>query len=120
MKDLGDASHIFGVHIVQSRDKKVLFLSQSEYVGNMLKDFKMEKGKALSALLPSYVKLSSGDYPKLEAQKTKMVKVSYSSLVGSLMYAMICTRPNIAYVVGVVSRYMSNSGKKHWEVVKGT
>ena len=35
------------------------------------------------------------------------------------MYAMICTRPNIAFVVGVVSRYMSNPSKKHWEAVKG-
>ena len=35
------------------------------------------------------------------------------------MYAMICTRPDIAYAVGVVSKYMSNPGKKHWEAVKG-
>ena len=35
------------------------------------------------------------------------------------MYAMICTRPDIAYAVGVVSRYMSNPGKKHWEAMKG-
>ena len=48
-----------------------------------------------------------------------MSKVPYSSAVGSLMYAMICTRPDIAYAVGVVSRYMSNPGKKHWEAVKG-
>ena len=48
-----------------------------------------------------------------------MAKVLYCSAVGSLMYAMICTRPDIAYAVGVVSRYMSNPGKKHWEAVKG-
>uniref|UniRef100_A0A3Q7IX76 Reverse transcriptase Ty1/copia-type domain-containing protein n=1 Tax=Solanum lycopersicum TaxID=4081 RepID=A0A3Q7IX76_SOLLC len=38
--------------------------------------------------------------------------------VGSLMYAMVCTRPDIAHVVGVVSRYMANPGKEHWEAVK--
>ena len=48
-----------------------------------------------------------------------MAKVPYSSTVGSLMYAMICTRPDISYAVGVVSRYMSNPKKKLWEVVKG-
>ena len=37
---------------------------------------------------------------------------------GSLMYAMVCTRPDIAHAVGVVSRYMNNLGKEHWEVVK--
>ena len=47
-----------------------------------------------------------------------MSRVSYSSTVGILMYAMVCTRPNIAHAVGVVSRYMKNPGKEHWEAVK--
>ncbi|MCO5566392.1 hypothetical protein L7F22_020069 [Adiantum nelumboides] len=48
-----------------------------------------------------------------------MEKIPYASAVGSLMYAMIATCPDIAFAVGVVSRYMSNPGKKHWEAVKG-
>jgi hypothetical protein len=47
-----------------------------------------------------------------------MSRVPYSSAVGSLMYAMVCTRPDIAHAVGVVSRYMKNPGKEHWEAVK--
>ena len=47
-----------------------------------------------------------------------MAKVPYASTCGSLMYAMVATRPDIAYAVGVVSRYMSNPGKKHWDAVK--
>ena len=47
-----------------------------------------------------------------------MSKVPYASAIGSLMYAMVCTRPDIAHVVGVVSRFMSRPGKQHWEVVK--
>jgi hypothetical protein len=47
-----------------------------------------------------------------------MSRVSYSSTVGNLMYAMVCTRLDIAYVVGIVSRYMNNPGKEHWELVK--
>ena len=64
------------------------------------------------------MKLSLNDSLKLDAENTEMAKVPYSYTVSSLMYAMICTRPDIAYAVGVVSRYMSNPGKKHWEVVK--
>ena len=79
----------------------------------------MEEEKALSAPLLSYVKLNLGDCPKSDAKKTEVEKVPYSFAVGSLIYAMICTRPNIAYTVRVVSRYMSNPNKKHWEVVKG-
>ena len=47
-----------------------------------------------------------------------MSKVPYASTIGSLMYAMVCTRPDIAHAVGVVSRFMSRPGKQHWEAVK--
>ena len=47
-----------------------------------------------------------------------MMKIPYASAVGSLMYAMVCTRPDIGYAVGVVSRFMSNPGKEHWNAVK--
>ena len=47
-----------------------------------------------------------------------MSKVPYTLDVGSLMYAMVCTRLDIAHAVGVVSRYMSHLGLEHWNVVK--
>ena len=46
-----------------------------------------------------------------------MSQVPYSSVVGSLMYAMVCTRPNPAYGISVVSRFMSSPGKTHWEAM---
>ena len=90
MKDLGDASHILGMRIVRDRDKKLLYLSQAEYIDKVLKRFNMERGKALSTPLPPYVKLCLNDCPKTDAEKAEMAKVPYSSTVGSLMYAMIC------------------------------
>ncbi|MCO5614198.1 hypothetical protein L7F22_068478 [Adiantum nelumboides] len=48
-----------------------------------------------------------------------MAKVPYASACGSLMYAMVATRPDIAFAVGMVNRFMSNLGTKHWEAVKG-
>ena len=45
MKDLGEANHILGMHIVQKRDKKLLFLSQSRYIDKVLKSFNMEGGR---------------------------------------------------------------------------
>lgn len=47
-----------------------------------------------------------------------MAQVSYSSAVDSIMYAMICTRPDISQAVSVVSRYMACPGKAHWHAVK--
>jgi hypothetical protein len=56
--------------------------------------------------------------PKTQGEIEYMSRVPYSSTVGSLMYAMVCTRPDITHAVGVVSRYMNDPGKEHWEVVK--
>ena len=103
MKDLGEANPILGMRIVRKRGKKFIFLSQSGYIDKVLKCFNMEGGKALSTPLPSYVKLSLNDSPKSDVEKAEMAKVPYSSAVGSVMYAMICTRPAIAYAVGVVN-----------------
>ena len=47
-----------------------------------------------------------------------MSKVPHASTIGSLIYVMVCTRPNITHAVGVVSRYISRPGKQHCEVVK--
>ena len=47
-----------------------------------------------------------------------MKDVLYASFIGILMYAMVCTRPDITHVVGVVSRFLANSGKGHWVAVK--
>ena len=78
----------------------------------------MDNAKPVGTPLGNHFKLSKNQSPKFEEERHYMNKVPYASAVGSLMYAMICTRPNISHAVGVVSRYMSNPGKQHWEAVK--
>ncbi|KAI5341865.1 hypothetical protein L3X38_009740 [Prunus dulcis] len=47
-----------------------------------------------------------------------MSSIPYASAIGSLMYAMLCTRPDISYAVSITSRYQSNSGSEYWSGVK--
>jgi hypothetical protein len=56
--------------------------------------------------------------PKTHEEIEYMARVPYSSTINSLMYAMVFTRPDIAHAMGVVSRYMNNPRKEHWEEVK--
>nr|GEW74389.1 integrase, catalytic core [Tanacetum cinerariifolium] len=63
-------------------------------------------------------RLSSKMSSSSEKERMEMSQVPYASAVGSLMFAMICTRPDIAHAVGVVSRYMAEPGREHWEAVK--
>ncbi|VFQ72990.1 unnamed protein product [Cuscuta campestris] len=47
-----------------------------------------------------------------------MRNVPYASAIGSIMYAMVCTRPDVAFALSVTSRYQSNPGESHWTAVK--
>ena len=78
----------------------------------------MSQAKSVSSPLPSHFKLSSKQSPSIDKKKKDMSKISYASAVRSLMYVMICIRPDITYAVGVSSRFMSNPRKQHWEAVK--
>ena len=78
----------------------------------------MQDSKPVNVLIPVGVKLSVDKCPKTQVEEEDMSRVPYASAVGSLMYAMVCTRPDIAHAVGVLSRFMSNPGKEHWTIVK--
>ncbi|GKD23143.1 gag-pol polyprotein [Tanacetum coccineum] len=67
---------------------------------------------------PTDVKLSSKMSPISKEEWMKMSRVPSVSVVESIMFAIICTRPNIAHAVGVVCRYMEEPGREHWEAVK--
>eukprot|EP00253_Pinus_taeda_P023986 PITA_23986 len=78
----------------------------------------MQNEKQVSIPLVSHFKLSKEVCPKTQEEMAYMSKVPYALAVGSLMYEIVCTRPNIAHAVRVVSKYMNNPGKEHWMVVK--
>ena len=78
----------------------------------------MHDCKPMATPVERNLSLSLDMYPKLPEEKEKMSKIPYSSAIESLMYAMMCTRPYICYVVGLANRFQSNPGIKHWMVVK--
>ena len=78
----------------------------------------MSKTKEVSIPLAGHFKLSIKQCPINEKDKKDIKKILYASTVGSLMYVIVCTRPDITHTIGVVSRYLSNPGKEHWNAVK--
>jgi ATP-binding cassette subfamily B (MDR/TAP) protein 1 len=113
MKDLGPAKCILGMRIERDRKTNKLYLSQEKYIEKVLCKFKMDEAREVSCPLAAHFKLSKKQYPSTEKMEKKMQKVPYASAVGSLMYAMVCTRPDIAQAVSTVSRFMSNPGRPH-------
>eukprot|EP00253_Pinus_taeda_P025478 PITA_25478 len=119
MKDLCAANYILGIEIKRDRAKRKLWLNQRKYVETILQRFNMQDSKPVKVLIPIGVRLSAEQCPKTQEEEEDMSRVPYASAVGSLMYAMVCTRPDIAHAVGVLSRFMSKLGKEHWTTVNG-
>ena len=118
MKDLGEANYVLGIRIIRDRRNKTIALSQASYIDKILEKFAMQNSKKGGQPSRSGITLSKGDCPKTPEERKYMEKVPYASAVGSLMYAMLCTRPDICYAVGIVSRFQSDPGPNHWVAVK--
>ena len=118
MKDMGEASYVIGIKIHRDRSRGILGLSQETYINKILERFRMKDCSPSVAPIMKGNKLSLNQCPKNDLENESMKNIPYASVVGSLMYAQVCTRPDIAYAVGVLGRYQSNPGVDHWRAAK--
>ena len=118
MKDMGPVNYFLGIRISRDRDSKLIYLDQVNYLEKILKRFKIEDCRPVSTPVSKGTILNKSMCPTSKTELEEMIVVPYAQAVGSLMYAMTSTRPDICYAVGLVSRYQSNPGKAHWQAVK--
>ena len=120
MKDLGSARRILGMNIVRNRSKKEVWLNQTDYVSRVIERFKMEEIKGVGTPMAQHFRLSKQQAPEGEREREEMQLIPYANIVGSIMYAMISTRPDVALAISVTSRFMGAHGKQHWLALKWT
>ena len=108
MKDLGVADVILGIKI--SRTFGGLILSQSHHIEKLLDKFDKDESNISRTPVDINLHLS-----KKIGQNISQLE--YSRIIGSLMYVMNCTRPDIAYSISKPSRYTSNLGVEHWKAI---
>ena len=118
MKDLGEAAYILGIKSYRDRSRRLIGLSQSTYLDKVLKKFKMDQSKKGFLPMLKGVKLSQTQCPTTAEDREKMKDVPYASTIGSIMYAMLCTRPDVCLAISLAGRYPSNPGVDHWTAVK--
>ena len=118
MQAMGEANYILGAKIKRDRSKKIFALSQKNYIQKILERFHMSSCKPVDTPVSKGKALSINMCPKNPQEHEEMSRVPYASAVGSLMYAMMCTRPYICFSVGLVSQYQSNPRREHWKAVK--
>ncbi|TYK04057.1 gag/pol protein [Cucumis melo var. makuwa] len=102
MKDFREAQYVLGIQIIRDRKNKMLALSQATYICKMLVRYSMQNSK--KGLLPFRhgVHLSKEQFPKTPQEVKDIRRIFYASVVGSLMYVMLYTRPDICYAVGII------------------
>ena len=78
----------------------------------------MDGGKRGYLPMSQGIHLSKRMSTKILKERNRISSISYASAVGSIMYAMLCTRPDIAYTLGIVSRFQADPREDHWKAVK--
>jgi hypothetical protein len=113
MKDFEELHFFLGMEVERNRGERLLCWYQIKYLKEILKHFRMEECKPIGVPLDPKVKLQRNVNGNDESKG-----FPYQQAVGSLMYAMLCTWPNLAYPISVLSQHMANPNMEHWITVK--
>lgn len=118
MKDLGNAKKILGMIISRDRNNSTLKIHQKPYLEKLVEKFGNKASKPVSMPLASHHILDKSQCPRSESEIAKMSDRPYANVIGSIMYAMISSRPDLSYSISLLSRFMSNPGTDHWTALK--
>ncbi|GJW61917.1 retrotransposon protein, putative, ty1-copia subclass [Tanacetum coccineum] len=118
MKDLGEVAYILEIKIYRERSKRLIGLCQSAYIEKIIKRFYMENSKRGTIPMQEKLKFSKSQGASTPAEIWRMQNITYASAVGSIMYVVRCTRPDVAFTQNITSRFQQNPGDAHWTAVK--
>lgn len=113
-RDLGETSLFLGMSVTRDRRSRTIKIGQERMISDLVAKYGMEEAKTRIIPLSPSLRLSKDEGEPLDTRV-----FPYSSLVGALLYITVCTRPDIAFAVGALSRYMSNPTTVHWHAAKG-
>src|SRR5207248_7199937 len=113
MKDLGPATHYLGMEIV--RTPTTITLRQTSYIDQVLKRYGMENCKPVSTPIDANARLSKADDAYAPSKEDV---TAFQSMLGSIMYIMCQSRPDIAFAVSKVSQYAARPDDSHWTALK--
>ena len=103
-EDLGEAAYILGIKINRHRSRRLIGLSQSTYLGKVLKKFKMDQSKKGFLRVLQGEKLSKTQNPTMTEDRERMKVIPSASAIGSIMYAMFCTTPDVCPAISLAGR----------------
>jgi hypothetical protein len=110
MREIGDVQWFLGIRILRDRDQRRLWLSQDSYIDKIVKRFGLETRKTPDTPMTEPLQ-------KNEGIATAQQIHEYQQKVGSLLYAAIITRPDIALTAAKLSEFVQNPSRQHIDAV---
>lgn len=118
LTDLGPVNWLLGIKVTRDLTNRTISLSQHAYIESIITRFNFNDLKPSSIPMDPNAPLSKSQSPSKMSDVAKMQQIPFREAVGSLMYAAMGTRPDIAFAVSTVAQYSENPGWAHWEAVK--
>nr|GEZ23717.1 hypothetical protein [Tanacetum cinerariifolium] len=113
-KDNIKITFILGIKIYRDRSKRLIGLSQRAYMDKFLKRYKMDNSKHDHIPMQERLDLNKTQGASTPEEVKHMQNVPYASAVGSIMYAVKYTRPDVAFTQNITSHFQQNPGEPHW------
>ena len=113
MKDLGELKYFLGIQVHRDRERKLIHIDQSSYNQTVLERFGMTNSKPANTPLPSGARLT-----KATISDVLVDQKDYQRMVGSLMYAMLATRPDFAQCIQQISQFSQRPARPHEKATK--
>ena len=118
IKDLGPLEFCLGIKVSRNRTEGKLTLSQRKLIEEILEKYDMKDCKPIQTPMTVPCKLSTDDCPKTTMEEEIMATIPYRQILGSIRYLVSCTRPDLSFCAGFLSRFMQNPGLEHWKALK--
>ncbi|UYV65699.1 hypothetical protein LAZ67_3005177 [Cordylochernes scorpioides] len=115
VKDLGGINCCLGIRI-QMKEEGSISIDQERYIEELLAKYRMKEAKPISTPMDSNSKLTK--ISSIEGENEPVKKVEYQSLIGSLIYLSVSTRPDIAYAVSALGQFSNDLRRQHWNAAK--
>ncbi len=117
LKVIGNPQSILGMKVEYEKGNKILSLSHRQYIEQLLSRHSMERAKS-QPTPQTEEQLGPEHCPTMESERREMSQYPYRQMVGELLYLANTSRPDLSHCVGVLSRFVENPGRKHWDAAK--
>jgi hypothetical protein len=117
VKDVGESEYFLGMRVQQDLEKGTIRLTQRPYWEHVLNRFSLENVTPRTVPLPVGLVLDSDMSPQNESERREMDDKPYRSILGTIMWGQLATRPDLSFTVALLARFQENPGIAHWRML---